>query len=47
MAEYKNKHDKTSIKEPITDYQTKNILDRSESWRAIADQINKYDEKKQ
>lgn len=45
MADYKNKHDKTTIKEPINDYQTQDILNRSESWRAIANQIDKYDEK--
>lgn len=45
MAEYKNKHDKTTINEPITDYQTKDILNRNESWRAIAGQLDKVDEK--
>lgn len=45
MADYKNKHDKTIIKEPITDYKTEDILNRNESWRAIANQLDKYDEK--
>lgn len=44
MAEYKNKHDKVLVKNPITDYQTQDILNRSESWRAIANQFDKYEE---
>ena len=45
MTEYKNKHDKTVIKEPIREYKTEDILNKSESWRAISDQLGKYNEK--
>ena len=45
MADYKNTHNKTTPKEPITDYQTEDILNRSESWRAISSQLDKYDKK--